>query len=244
MSSDLATGIGPAGARVLIFRKEALWVHPSNAVAAPVLEHECEALGMHVEISDDASLFTRTNLERFDVVVFSLTSGETLNAAERQAFHAWFINHGSFVGIHSASYTDITDPFMVEMIGATFKTHPPVASATVNVVDTKHPITQGLGTKFRREDEWYTFERRPEDNPQVHVLLTLDEQSAHPNYFGADASPGLSVGYHPHTWTIERTSSRMFYTAMGHTPESWSEPPFVSMVVRAIIWAAEERARR
>lgn len=199
---------------------------------------------MQVEVTDDASLFTRANLDRFDVVVYSLTSGETLDADQRHAFHTWFANHGAFVGIHSASYTDITDPFMVEMLGATFKTHPSVTTATVDVIDTKHAITQGLGTKLRRTDEWYTFDRRPEDNPRIHVLLALDEKSASPNYFGPDAPPGLVVGYHPNTWTIERPTSRMFYTAMGHTVESWSERPFVSMVVRAITWAAEERARR
>jgi type 1 glutamine amidotransferase len=64
----------------------------------------------------------------------------------------------------------------------------------------------------------------------VHVLLTLDESSYSPGTatMGAD---------HPVTWLHEYAGGRAFYTALGHTKQSYDEPLFIGMLTRAIEWA-------
>lgn len=233
-----------ATTRVLLYQKETFWYHPSNTIAGTALKAACEAKGLAVEVTKDSSVFSKENLERFDVVVFLLTSGPTMNAAERYAFHRWVANHHGVVGVHSAAFTDADDPYMGEMFGASFFGHPPQQSmATVDIVDGNSPITRPLPRPYVRSDEWYTFDRRPELQSGVHVLLALNEKSAGDAYPGPDAAPGLAVGYHPLSWTIERASSRVYYTGMGHKVESWAEPSFVEMVTQGILWASETRQR-
>jgi type 1 glutamine amidotransferase len=110
--------------------------------------------------------------------------------------------------------------------------------ANLIVEDPSDPIVTHLPRVWARTDEWYTFDRRPEDNPRLKVLLRLDEASAHPSYPGPDLPAAIAVGHHPLTWRQELGATRSFYTALGHTDESWSEEGFVAMVVKAIEWAA------
>jgi glucose/arabinose dehydrogenase len=57
------------------------------------------------------------------------------------------------------------------------------------------------------------------------VLLTIDESS----YEG-----GTNGSAHPMTWYHEFDGGRAWYTALGHTTESWAEPEFLELVLGGI----------
>jgi type 1 glutamine amidotransferase len=79
-----------------------------------------------------------------------------------------------------------------------------------------------------RTDEWYDFRTNP--RPNVTVLVTIDESSYTGGAMGAD---------HPLVWAHTTTGGgRAIYTAMGHTQESYADPPFRQHLVGAIRWAA------
>jgi type 1 glutamine amidotransferase len=63
------------------------------------------------------------------------------------------------------------------------------------------------------------------------VLLTLDETTYDPGAatMGAD---------HPIAWYHSYEGGRAFYTALGHTRESFSEPAFLAHIAGGIAWAA------
>ena len=62
------------------------------------------------------------------------------------------------------------------------------------------------------------------------VLATLDEASYTGGGMGAD---------HPIVWAHETAGGgRAFYTAMGHTSESYDEAPFRQHLVAALRWVA------
>jgi type 1 glutamine amidotransferase len=64
----------------------------------------------------------------------------------------------------------------------------------------------------------------------VTVLATLDESSYTGGTMGAD---------HPIVWAHTTAGGgRAFYTGMGHTKESYSEPSFRQHLVLALRWAA------
>lgn len=46
------------------------------------------------------------------------------------------------------------------------------------------------------------------------------------------------MGGHPIAWFHAYEGGRAFYTALAHTPESYSEPAFVAHVKGGIEWAA------
>ena len=72
-----------------------------------------------------------------------------------------------------------------------------------------------LPAVWQRTDEWYNFRSNPRST--VHVLATLDERSYSGGKMGAD---------HPIAWCRAFDGGRSWYTAMGHTPESYAEPLF------------------
>jgi uncharacterized protein len=224
---------------LVVFHRENQWVHPSNPVAVQAIRELAEARGWSVEVTDNPYLLDDALLAATDVVMFSVTSGDVLEEGARARLEAFFTGGGGFVGTHSASSTEHSWPFYKQqLVPANFKTHPEIQQGYLTVVAAGDPIVADLPEPWTRTDEWYSFYERPEDLG-LNVLLALDE-----GRMDAVAYPSWArVGYHPLTWTHERHGGRAFYTALGHTPESYSEPMFMQMLERGIVWAAEDRHR-
>jgi type 1 glutamine amidotransferase len=62
------------------------------------------------------------------------------------------------------------------------------------------------------------------------VLATIDETTYQGGSMGAD---------HPLVWCHRSGKGRAWYSAMGHTPESWADPPFRRHVLAGIRFAAQ-----
>ena len=123
----------------------------------------------------------------------------------------------AFAGIHSAADTESGWPFYGQLLGARFRSHPPVQRAVVEVLDRSHPSTAHLPRRWERVDEWYAFVGGP--GPGVHVLARLDEASYEPG----EAS---MRGEHPIVWCRQVARGRSWYTALGHTAAAYVEPAF------------------
>jgi type 1 glutamine amidotransferase len=180
-----------------------------------------------IDATEDPGAFTPDNLARYRAVVFLNTSGTILDAGQKAAFEAYIRGGGGFVGVHSAADTEYDWPFYGDLLGAYFASHPAIQPALVRVEDANHPATAGLGESLRRTDEWYNFRTNP--RPNVRVLLTLDESSYTGGTMGAD---------HPHAWCRTYERGRSFYTAGGHTIESYAEPAFRAHLAGGIRYAA------
>ncbi len=214
---------------VLVFSKTASYRHESIPVARTTLMNLAGPSNWTVTASEDASTFTDAGLAGIDVIVFLSTTGDILNEAQQGAFERFIRSGKGFVGIHAASDTEFDWPFFGELVGAYFSEHPDIQEATLEVEDATHPTMTGIPTTWTRTDEWYSFRENP--RPSVNVLMTLDE---------ASYSPGTSAmgPDHPIAWWLEYEGSRSFYTALGHTSESYADPVFVAHLARAIDWAA------
>jgi type 1 glutamine amidotransferase len=214
--------------QVLLFARTAGFPHPSIPAALTALEQLGPGNGFVTEATEDPVVFTSTGLARFQVVVFVMTTGDVLNAAAQSAFEAWIAGGGNFVGIHSATDTEYDWPFYGQLVGAYFKQHPAVQPADVVVETSDHPATAPLPARWRRTDEWYDFQANPRGN--VTVLATVDESTYTGGTMGAD---------HPIVWAHTTSGGgRAFYTAMGHTAESYADPIFRAHLAGAVRWAA------
>jgi type 1 glutamine amidotransferase len=230
------TGGAPAPPSILLFTKTLGYRHPSIDVAVPALTAIGAERGWVVSHTEDASAFDAAQLSALDAVVFLLTTGEVLDAAQQLAFVDFIHQGGGFAGVHSASDTHHNWPWYGALVGAYFEAHWSVIAARVLVEDATHPATAHLGAEWLRSDEWYTFDHNP--RPEVSVLLALDE--AH--YAQSGAPPEyLMGGDHPLAWhhTFER--GRAFYTALGHSDESYAEPALRAHLAGGIEWAAGAR---
>lgn len=239
---------GATGPRVLVWARENLWNHGSNAVAVAAIANMCETAGVSVVASRDENVFSRERLAEIDVVVFAVTSGETLGAEARQVLGAWLARGGGLVGIHSASATDLNWPTLTSRLGPAFRTHGAIVAATLTTATPAHPVLDGVPARWPHTDEWYNFVEQPELRG-MRPLLVLDEASL-PAAYPAD----LRVGYHALAWAHEQAvlvgddagaggtrTGRTFYTALGHTEASYETPAFLLMLKQGIEWAGHYR---
>jgi len=213
---------------VLVFSRTAGFRHDSIPAATTALTTLAAGRGWALTATEDPTAFAGPSLATVDVVVFLSTTGDVLDATQQAAFEGFMRGGGGFVGIHSATDTEYDWPFYGALVGAYFREHPAIQAATVHVEDTAQPILAGVPLDWQRTDEWYAFKTNP--RPNVHVLMTLDEASYEPG----TSSMG---GDHPITWLREYEGGRAFYTALGHTQESYADPLFTGMLARAIEWA-------
>ena len=114
-------------------------------------------------------------------------------------------------------------------MGARFAKHPAgTPTGSLTVVDRKHQTTAGMPETVNRRDEWYYFD---DYDPTVRVLVTLDPASIKQK----DANPN------PISWVKEFEGGRVFYTAMGHTSESFSDPLVLKHIASGLKWTMRRR---
>ena len=111
--------------------------------------------------------------------------------------------------------------------GAYFSSHPAIQSATIKVADQVHPSTAHLPDRWVRTDEWYNYRINPRGT--VHVLATLDEGTYNGGTMGFD---------HPIAWCQNIARGRSWYTGLGHTTASYSEPLYRQHLLGGIQFAA------
>jgi cytochrome c len=200
---------------VLVFSKTTAFRHDSIPDGIAAIRTLAGEHGFAVTETEDAGRFTDAILPQYQVVVFLSTTGDILDAAQKSAFERYIRSGGGFVGIHSASDTEYRWPWYGRLVGAWFASHPQIQHATIHIEDADHPSTKGLPASWERTDEWYNFRGNPRS--AVHVLASLDESSYSGGAMGTD---------HPIAWCQNIDGGRSWYTAMGHTKESYAEPLF------------------
>ena len=224
-----AASFSPSAASggILVFTRTTGFRHDSIPDGVAAVRRIAEESGLPVDATEDPGAFTDGTLASYRAVVFLLTTGDVLDDVQQAAFERWATAGGGWVGVHSASDTEYDWPFYGRLVGAYFAGHPAVQPAAIHVEDRAHPGTSGLPGTWLRTDEWYDFRANPRSS--VHVLAALDETT----YSGGSMGPD-----HPIAWCQEISGTRSFYTAGGHTRESYTEPLFLSHLAGGIRWAA------
>jgi cytochrome c len=217
----------PPAFSVLVFSKTRGFRHGSIPAGISAIRRLGQQRGFSVDATESSEAFADAVLSKYRVVVFLLTTGTVLDEAQHAAFERFIRAGGGLVGVHSAADTEYDWPFYGALLGAYFAGHPNIQTATVQVEDPGNPSTSGLPRLWVRKDEWYNFRKNPRGS--VDVLATLDERT----YAG-----GTMAGDHPIIWSHTYEGGRAWYTAGGHTTESYSEPLFVDHLGRGILWAA------
>jgi type 1 glutamine amidotransferase len=175
------------------------------------------------------------NLDDFNLIVFASTTGELdLTEQQKKDILAFVHDDGKgFVGIHAALDTNYKWPEYGEMIGAWFDQHPwGTFWAPIVNEDATSPITKHLPAAFVKFDEIYQPSKEF-SREKVHVLLRLDERKLDYN------NPRVKRQDHDFAvaWTKMYGNGRVFYSTLGHTTESWSDPDIYRMYFEAIKWA-------
>lgn len=213
--------------QLLVFTKTTGFRHDSIPDGLAAIRQLGQQNGFTVDHTEDAAQFNDANLSRYQTIVFLCTTGEVLGDEQQAAFERFVRKGGGFVGVHSASDTEYDWAWYGGLTGAYFRSHPATQLATIKIEDDAHPSTMGLPRRWERNDEWYDFRFNPRG--RVKILATLDETTYQGGLMGAD---------HPIAWCQLYDGGRAWYTAGGHTQESYNEPLFRQHLLGGIQFAA------
>lgn len=218
--------------KVLVFSKTAGYQHASIPTGIAAVQKLGKENGFDVDTTVNAAIFTEDSLKQYAAVVFLSTTGDVLNSYQEADFERYIQAGGGYVGIHAAADTEYDWGWYGRMAGGYFLDHPGindtfpnVQEGVLQVVEQNHPATEFLPEQWKRTDEWYSYKKL---NKDVNILMTIDEES----YDG-----GVKMGEHPMAWYHEYDGGRAFYTASGHTKESFSEEPFLRHLLAGIQYA-------
>ncbi len=210
---------------------------PSVNAAHAALIASAARKGWDLHFTQSGGAFNASTLAQFDTVIWNNISGDVLTLSQRDAFKNWMERGGAFVGMHGSAGDPVYfwDWYPDTLVGARFLGHPMAPQfqdARVVVEGRKHAAAKGLPKEWTMTEEWYSFKNNPRATGSK-VIATLDETTYKPDGMGIN----LRMGDHPIAWTRCVGNGRMFYSAIGHRPESYSQPQAAMLLENGITWA-------
>jgi type 1 glutamine amidotransferase len=131
---------------ILAFSKTTGFRHESIPNAIKAFAELAQDNHWNITFTEDGEFFEPAILDRMDVVIFLLNTGDVLNAAQRSAFKKFIQSGGGFVGVHSGgTVTESSWEWYQKMMAAEFTAHPPVCDGLLIIEDKDHPATRHFG---------------------------------------------------------------------------------------------------
>jgi type 1 glutamine amidotransferase len=212
--------------QVLIFTGRRGFNHSSTAAAVSAIQLLGRSTGFSVFATAESRVFESKTLKAYAVVVFLNTNGNLLSSDQQRAFERYIRRGGGFVGIHSASGTEMEWRWYHRLLGAYLLDHPPIQYARLVEVASTPGGRRDSSEMWERSDEWYNFRSIPDS---VTVLMAVDERSYRGGTMGA---------FHPVSWFHQFEGGRAWYTSMGHTTCGYSDSRFLTHLRDGIVYAA------
>jgi uncharacterized protein len=203
-------------------------------------------------------------------LLITYVAGPYADAAQLRAMRGWIEAGGHWLALHGTSggraervegvrqrRTVKTDHHA--LLGSMFLTHPPIRRFRVDVRDTAHPVTRGLGASFEVEDEPYFIELQ--DPASTRILLTADygtdvAWSVVESLYGSDTSLQSNGRTRILGYTRAVGQGAVTYIALGHCHNpaaragrtadpsevptfrgSWQNDAFLTLLRNAIAWS-------
>jgi type 1 glutamine amidotransferase len=248
-----------AARKILFFSKSSGFEHSvisyktgQPSYAEKILAELGAKNGWEFTFSKDGSKFSKDYLTQFDAVFF-YTTGDLCSTGTdkqpgmtpegKQALIDYVRSGKGFLGTHSASDTfhtnnestkgpdrylnhgDKADSY-VRLLGGEFIKHGAQQVAQNKVVDPKFPGFEKVGAEFGFIEEWYSLK---DFTPDIHVLSVIDAPSMKGDEYKRPA--------YPSTWARMEGQGRVWYTAMGHREDVWTNPVFQDILIGGIKWA-------
>jgi len=202
------------------------------AHAERVFKDIAEKAGYEVHFSQSFhDLRDKKQLDNYDAIMFYTSGTPPIN---RNALLDWLKGGKALIGVHSATDSFRGDqgieggkdriagwPEYIEIIGGAFTTH-------------GRQDPNGVTIEWVLVDEIYHHNRFSRD--RIHVLMSVDTQKTNLEPQGMKPD-----GDYPLAWTNTYEKGRIFYTALGHREDVWTNPKFQQHLLGGIAWALGEK---
>ncbi len=220
---------------LLVFSYTNGYYHESIPTAVNALQTLANENQWQITVSQDSSFMTPKNLKPFDLLILVSPTGDLFNAPQQKAIERFVEKGKALLTIHSGTDVEFEWSWYMNAIAAKFIGHPPTQKATVIIEDFDHPSTAFFpDSTWEVVDEWYSFEQNPRDD--VHVLMSVNEDSYRVDenlWFGDE---NLRMGYHPLVWYKNVGKGVVYQSALGHTHKLYKNPLYLAHLKGAIEW--------
>lgn len=192
-----------------------------------------------VECTKDGSVFDG-NLDQYDAFCFYTCGDQTQPSIDKappmtpngmKKLLDAIAAGRPFVGVHPSCYTGSRpagagpDPYLA-MVGGEFISHGAQQKATMKVTAPQFPGAEGLGESFVMLDEWYAMRDFAKD---LHVILVQETAGMQGAMYQRPPFPS--------TWARMHGKGRVFYTALGHREDVWTDKTFQQVFLGGLNWA-------
>ena len=191
-------------------------------IFAPLLQDE----GFDVELTDSMDVFLdRDKVNALNLIVHIRTLGE-MTGEQFQGLSEAVASGVGLAGFHGGivdSYRGHTE--WQWMTGGQWVAHPgPCPAYIVNIVDTEHPIMQGMSDFVLEDTEQYWMHVDPGNDVLATTTFTGE-------YGG---QPGVVM---PYVWTRRWSEGKVFFAGWGHSPKDFDGSEAREIVKRGMVWA-------
>jgi type 1 glutamine amidotransferase len=140
-----------------------------------------------------------------------------------------FVNAGNgFYSLHNNSHVSLSSKTYREVQGGAYIGHPALRPFKVRIVNSSHPITQGI-KDFIVNDEQHYVEY---DKDKKYILMESEN---------IDGLTYQQLGTKsPAGWAYDYGKGRVVFTAVGHTIHALWNPEHVKLQRRAVQWLMRE----
>lgn len=195
--------------------------------AAVIYDFLATDANMSVELTEDKEVLGSSHLDDFDVCVFgtgftrqirhpdnSVSWQAELSSKQEDGLFKFVGGGKGLVGVHGTGWK--IGGRAVDLIGGHANWHPPGGTFTVHIDDSSHPVTQGM-EDFEVDDEIYICAY----DPYLHILATAEWSNQN----------------HPMAWVKTHGEGRVFYSTLGHGPETFRRPTMQTLIKQGLTWA-------
>lgn len=135
---------------------------------------------------------------------------------------------GGLYTLHNSSNISLFSRDFREVMGGAYIDHPPLRPFKVSVVNSNHPITQGVQDFLITDEQHFvTYDRDPK-----YILLRSENIDGLSNVFeGKDLGTMAVAG-----WAYDFGNGRVVFTALGHTLHALWQPEYFKLQKNAVRW--------
>jgi type 1 glutamine amidotransferase len=192
-----------------------------------------EATGVVPHFTVDVRALSAENLARVQLLVILRDGLQRPRAGEPKSNYVWMTPEqeravvafveggGAMLNLHNALGLYPEGGPYLKLAGGKYTGHGPLERFRVQVVDAKHPITQGVEA-FTVADEQHA---PVADTDRVHLLLRSRSDE------GKTAAAG---------WAYEPGKGRVCHLAPGHTREALLQPMYQRLLRNAVAWCLRQ----
>ena len=168
-----------------------------------------------------------------DALARGAEPAETVSPEQQAAIIEFVENGGGFVGAHAAlDALYNSDAYRTLVGGGLFEEHPWTQPVAIHVEERDNPAMHHVGASFWIRDEIYVLDENPRWNARVLASLDMPSVGVDPGH--ADQTRDD----YPISWMRHHGNGRVFITKLGHFPDVWTTPAFVTHLLEGMRMAA------